>query len=85
MTQSTIQLPGLRELARAGVVREAIAIGTADGFGLKIRAGLAERTLITQRGQVRMFKTADAVAALVRDELGLGALTLDLVNWSTGR
>ncbi len=76
-----IQLAAARELASAGVVREVVAVGVAGGFGLTLRVGMAERTLLTQRGAVRIFRTADAVADLVRTELGLISLRLELSTW----
>lgn len=77
-----IQLPGMRELARAAALREVRLVGASAGFAIVARVGLGERTLMTQRGEVRMFRTADAALALVKDELGLGQATVDLATWA---
>lgn len=78
-----IQLPGLRELARAGALREILLVRARSGFAIVARVGLGERTLMTQRGEVRVFRTADAALALIKDELGLGRATVDLATWTT--
>lgn len=77
-----IQLPALRELCRAGAVREVLVIAIADGgFAIRARYGMVERTLMTQRGQVRAFASLDTVAEVVRCDLQLGRLSVELADF----
>lgn len=81
MSTTGIQLSALRELCGAGAVRELIAVAIrGGGFALKARYGLAERTLMTQRGAVRAFRTLDALADLARFDLGIGRVSVDLAD-----
>jgi hypothetical protein len=76
-----IQLSALRELCSAGAVRELLAVAVrGGGFALRARYGLIERTLMTQRGQVRLFKSLDSLAELARFELGIGRLSVELAD-----
>jgi hypothetical protein len=76
-----IQLGALRELCAAGAVRELLAVAVrGGGFALRARYGLIERTLMTQRGQVRAFKSLDSLAELARFDLGIGRLGVDLAD-----
>lgn len=74
-----VQLGALRELCHAGAVRELLAVAVrGGGFALRARYGLIERTLMTQRGQVRVFRSLDSLAELARFELGIGRLSVEL-------
>lgn len=76
-----IQLSALRELCNAGAVRELLAVAVrGGGFAVRARYGLIERTLITQRGQVRVFRSLDSLAELARFELGIGRLGVELAD-----
>lgn len=77
-----IQVPGLGKLTRAGALRDILLVGAQSGFAIVARVGLGERTLMTQRGAVRVFRTADEALALIKEELGLGRATVDLATWT---
>lgn len=75
-----IHLPALRELAAAGAVRQLVAVALpGGGYALTARYGMRERPLLAQRGQVRVFRSLDTLAQLVREDLGIGELSVHLV------
>ena len=41
--------------------------------------------LLSQRGQVRRFGSADSALALVREELGIGNVEVDVTHWKRRR
>ena len=67
-----IQEPTLRALATAGSISELVAqrVDSGDGWVLLVRAGAVQAPLEKQRGGSRVFRSLDAVAALV-DSLGM--------------
>ena len=64
-----MQIPKLKVLVEAGVVRQVEAIPEADGWAVWIvhatRSGERREVLERQRGGVRVFATLDAVARAV--------------------
>lgn len=86
-TQSARGVPigTLRALAEAGSVRAVRVIGGAKGWHIRARWGLSDMPLLSQRGQVRRFGSADSALALVREELGIGNVEVDVTHWKRRR
>jgi hypothetical protein len=61
------------------ITRLTVAV-RGGGFALRARYGLIVRTLMTQRGAVRVFRSLDSVAELARFELGIGRLGVELAD-----
>jgi hypothetical protein len=79
--QDTITQLAVRELAGAGVVREAVLVPDPQdpkGWLLRVRTGTLERTLrMRDETRPRSFASADAAVRLAR-KLGIRALLVDL-------
>ena len=71
----------LKELVAAGAVRTLDAEGVPGGYVLLALTEAGARTLETQRGQVRIFKSLDAVAALARD-VGAKRFQVNVSGWA---
>lgn len=80
MALETISTKTLRELIEAGGIRSALLVGTSGGVSLKVRYGMAEKSLKLDRGGVRVWRTIDAAAKFCRS-LGIANIELDLANW----
>jgi hypothetical protein len=71
----------LKELVAAGAVRALDAEGVPGGYVLVAHTEAGARALETQRGKVRIFKSLDAVAALVLD-VGARDFRVLVASWS---
>lgn len=75
-----IKLETLRELAGTGSVRDVVLIAQGSKWSCLIRAGLSDRQLVTDRGQVRFFGKLETAVRLVRD-VGISRMTLEAANF----
>jgi hypothetical protein len=71
----------LKELVAAGAIRALDAEGVPGGYVLLALTEVGARTLETQRGRARVFKSLDAVAALVRD-VGARRFQVHVTGWA---
>lgn len=78
-----VTLAHLRTLADGGAIRSIHAEPSGPGFVLVVRIGMVERCLRrTKSAEPRIFRTLDAVAKLVRQELGYADLHIRLADWN---
>ena len=69
-------------LAEAGQIREAIAIGQGDSFAIKFRIGMIERALrATNSPKIRRVKHLSNVARMLKEDLGIPHLSVELAGW----
>lgn len=80
----TLSLQAARELAQAGAVRQAVAVGQRGGWALMIRVGMLERPLGLKRGGPRLFQSLDTLAEALR-ELGLAEFHVQTAGFEPGR
>lgn len=80
----TLSLQAARELAQAGAVRQAVALGQRGGWALMIRVGMTERPLGLKRGGPRLFQSLDTLADTLR-ELGLVEFHVQTAGFEPGR
>lgn len=79
-----IELAALRDMLALGAVRDVAIVGAGAGFALRVRVGMNERLLGTQRGGVRIM-TLECAARTLR-EAGVGTAALvDLSAWTPYR
>lgn len=81
---SGIKLETLRELVATGTTREALLIAQGSKWTILVRAGMAERPLVTDRGHVREFGKLETAVGLLHDA-GLGRMTVDASNWHSSQ
>jgi len=75
-TAHTVDHSTLENLAQAGAVRGACAVGQAGGWGIVVQYGNAERALASKRGAVRVFKKFDTLAFYLKN-LGIHQFQID--------
>ena len=66
----------LAQLVEAGAVEDAAIIGRSDGWGVRIRAGNAERSLAARRGGLRVFRRFETLVSYLKG-LGIDRFTVD--------
>lgn len=59
-------------------------LGTDNAFMVVVRVGSGEKTVVTTRGNVRLFATLDTAAGFVRD-MGLCRFEVDISFYKPGR
>jgi hypothetical protein len=79
-----IKEPVLRELVQASEAVTARIVGKGNGFAVMARFGSSEKTLVTSRGQVRLFASLDTVGSFVRD-VGISRFEVDMDHYEPGR
>lgn len=77
----TISTKTLKELVQAGSIRSALLIGTKDGFVLRVRYGIIERTVEAVRGHVRVFAALDSAASFLK-RIGIHRFEVDAIDWT---
>lgn len=82
MSSEMITTKVLKELAAAGSIRSVVLVGVPGGVAIRAQYGMIERTLQTDLGHVRVFRTVDAAAKFVRHSLKIARAELDLANWN---
>jgi len=82
--EDTIKEPLLRELIAAAEDVTAMVSGRQQGFALLFRVGVAERTLATSRGSIRLFASLDTAGTFVRG-LGIPRFEVDMTSHQPGR
>ncbi len=80
----SIKAPLVRELVQATRDMRATAVGTNGGFTLLFRVGESEKTLVSSRGNVRIFASLDTAGSFVR-ELGVRRFEVDMTQYQEGR
>jgi len=81
MVYDLISLRTVKELCLAGALRDAIAVAIEGGFAVQFSYGQTVKTLQARRGHLRLFKTLDAAAKIVRS-IGLSEMRSTFENWS---
>ena len=76
--------PILRQFVEASAEMSARIVGTDNAFMVVVRVGSGEKTVVTTRGNVRLFATLDTAAGFVRD-LGLSRFEVDISFYKPGR
>lgn len=79
---ATIKETTLRELVAVDSVTGACIVGQGGGYAVTVRCGLAERTLVSTRGNVRLFTLERASALLCT--LGFFRFEVDCKNYAPG-
>lgn len=74
----------LRELIQASATVGASVVGKGNGFALVFKLGATEKTLVTSRGQVRLFASLDTAGLFVRD-VGISRFEVDMSRYEPGR
>lgn len=64
----------------AGAIREVVAIGSADGFHLRIVPRQGEAGMLYSRRQMRRFASLQTLAAYLHAE-GVRLWCVDAANW----
>jgi len=72
----TVDHSTLENLAQAGVLRNACAVGQRGGWEIVVEYGNAERVLAAKRGEVRLFKKFDTLTAYLK-KLGIDQFRID--------
>lgn len=65
----------LIELVASGAVRHVEVVGGSQGWQVQTRYGMSVKTLVTQRGQARAFKSLEA---LVKYLQGVGVVRFEV-------
>lgn len=76
ITATTVDHSTLINLAQAGAVRGACAVGQPGGWGIVVQYGNAERVLAAKRGEVRVFKKFDTLAFYLK-KMGIDQFRID--------
>lgn len=76
ITANTVDHSTLENLALAGAVRSACAVGQPGGWGIVVQYGNAERALLAKRGGVRVFKKFDTLAVYLK-KMGIDQFRID--------
>lgn len=79
-----IREPVLRELIQASGAVTASVSGKGNGFAIVVRLGSAEKTLVTSRGQTRLFASLDTAGAFLHD-VGISRFDVDMTSYERGR
>ena len=80
MAYDLISLGTVKELFFAGAIRDAIAVSIEGGFAVQFSYGVTVKTLQARRGHLRIFKTLDAAAKIVKG-IGLSEMRTNFDNW----
>jgi hypothetical protein len=72
----TIDHTTLEHLAGAGAIRGACVVGQPGGWGVVFKYGTTERALAVKRGQVRILKKFDTLAAYLK-KIGIETFKTD--------
>lgn len=81
-TATTVDHSTLINLAQAGAVRGACAVGQPGGWGIVVQYGNAERALAAKRGEVRVFKKFDTLAFYLKN-IGIDQFRIDARHFDT--
>lgn len=76
--------PILRQLAEASAEMSARIVGRENAFIVLVKVGSGEKTVVTTRGNVRLFASLDTAAGFARD-LGLSHFDVDMSLYKPGR
>ncbi len=82
--EAIIREPVLRELVQASGTVGTTVVGKGNGFAVVVKLGATEKTLVTSRGQVRLFASLDTAASFVRD-MGISRFEVDMNRYERGR
>jgi hypothetical protein len=82
--EAIIKEPVLRELVQASDTIGASVVGKGSGFAVVVKLGTAERTLVTSRGQIRLFASLDTAGSFVRN-VGISRFEVDMSRYEPGR
>ena len=84
MATETIDHATLTQLAGAGVVRSAHAVGQDGGWGIRVVYGDTERVLAAQRShKARIFRKLDTLVSYLVG-VGIARFEVDAVNYDPG-
>ena len=81
---ATVREPVLRELAQVPGTASVRIVGKGRGFAVIVKLGSFEKTLVTSRGQVRLFASLDTAGAFARDA-GISRFEVDMARYEPGR
>lgn len=84
LIEAIIREPVLRELVQASGTIGASVIGKGNGFAVIVKLGAREKTLVTSRGQVRLFASLDTAGAFMRN-VGISRFEVDMNQYEPGR
>jgi len=84
MDAPAITEPILKQLAEAAAEMSARIVGQQNAFVVLIRVGSGEKTVVTTRGNIRLFASLDTAAGFVRD-LGVSRFEVDISFYKPGR
>lgn len=71
-----------KALAQSSLIRGALVVGQAGGWGVLLQIGMDERPLRAKRGQDRVFASLAAVHRLLVGELGIPKFTVDATHYT---
>jgi hypothetical protein len=80
MPAHTMDHATLAQLVATRAVREARAVGRADGWGVLISVGQTEHTLTASRGAERLFRKFESLAAYLKS-LGISSFQVDAAGF----
>lgn len=80
-TANTLDHTTLENLAHAGAVRSACAVGQAGGWEIVVQYGNTERALTAKRGEVRLFKKFETLATYLH-KLGIDQFRTDVRHFN---
>jgi hypothetical protein len=81
---TSIKEPVLKELIQSFGPLPARIVGKGNGFAVAVMLGPLEKTLVTSRGQVRMFASLDTAGSFVRT-VGISRFEVDMAQYEPGR
>jgi hypothetical protein len=84
ITDTVIREPVLKEVVQASGAVGASVVGKGNGFAVMIKLGTNEKTLVTSRGQVRLFASLDTAGAFMRN-VGISRFEVDMNLYEPGR
>ena len=84
MEVAGITEPILRQLAEATAEMSARIVGQQNAFVVLVRVGSGEKTVVTTRGNVRLFASLDTAAGFIK-ALGLSRFDVDVSFYKPGR
>jgi hypothetical protein len=74
----------LRELVQASAEVTARIVGKENSFRVVVKLTSGEKTVVTSRGQIRLFASLDTAASFI-GELGLVSFDVDISHYKPGR
>ena len=78
--QEFVTSPALREVVASGALRSAIVVGSKEGFFVRLRYGMSEKVLRSQRAGMRLFQTVDAAVRELQ-RCGINRAEVDMTNY----